>query len=142
MSLSFSCSTSSLRLASTASSNEENFFLSHEDRDTPYDCNSCISGIYNSYTLRFAVKAGLVLPSSGIYFFFEFLQLGQRLAPGQVDSDDTDKLAQGFGRFHTMVAVRCLLHDCGDFGQAIRDHEAILSARRKNSNPLEIQRKE
>lgn len=26
--------------------------------------------------------------------------------PGQVDSDDTDKLAQGFGRFHTMVAVQ------------------------------------
>ena len=62
MILSFSCSTSSLRLTSTASSNEENFSLSHEDRDTPYDCNSCISGIYNSYTLRFAWMRR-VLPS-------------------------------------------------------------------------------
>lgn len=34
------------------------------------------------------------------------MQLGQSLAPGQVDSDDADKLAQGFGRFHTMVAVQ------------------------------------
>lgn len=45
-------------------------------------------------------------PSLFVYFFFKFLQFGQRLAPWQVDSDDTDKLAQGFGRFHTMVAVQ------------------------------------
>lgn len=46
------------------------------------------------------------------------------------------------GTVREFQAVRCLLQDCGDLHHAVRVHEAILSARRKNSNPLEIQRKE
>ena len=46
------------------------------------------------------------IPQSRIYVFFEFLQLGQGLAPGQIDSDNANQLAQCFRRFHAMVSVQ------------------------------------